>query len=162
MQYTARKATLADLGTIVRHRYLMFAEIGHGDPAVMEAGKAQYTEWLRERLLNGRYQGWLMECGSGEVVAGVGLWLLEWPGGVVDLVPFRGYVFNVWTEPVHRRNGLSRQLMGMLLEASREQGILRVYLHASDAGRKLYELLGFSPSNEMMIRLPALAARAPH
>ena len=162
MQYTARQATLSDLGSIVCHRYLMFAEIGHGDPAVMEAGKAQYTEWLRARLLNGRYQGWLMETDSGEVVAGVGLWLLEWPGGVVDLVPFRGYVFNVWTEPAHRRNGLSRQLMGMLLEASKEQGIHRVYLHASDAGRKLYELLGFSPSNEMMVRLPMHDARASH
>ncbi len=162
MPYTARQATLEDLDTIVRHRYLLFAEIGHGDQAVMKAGKTPYTAWLRERLLNRRYQGWLMETASGEVVAGVGLWLMEWPVGVVDLVPYRGYVFNVWTEPAHRRKGLSRQLMGMLLEACREQGIRRVCLHASDAGRKLYEVLGFTPNNEMMISLPAPAAPAPH
>lgn len=153
MGYSIRQAGIADLGTIVRHRHLMFAEIGHGDPAVMEKGVAQYKEWLRERLANGRYQGWFMETTSGKVVAGAGLWLMDWPSGVVDLAPFKGFVFNVWTEPAHRRQGLSTQLMQALLAWCRAHGIHRVGLHASDAGRPVYEALGFTPGNEMTITL---------
>jgi hypothetical protein len=35
------------------------------------------------------------------------------------------------------------------MDWSREQGFDRVVLHASDAGRPLYEKIGFKPTNEM-------------
>jgi GNAT superfamily N-acetyltransferase len=153
MEYRIRQATGADVGIITEHRYRMFREMGHGDPEVQRRAVPIYVNWLTERLQNGRYQGWLMVTASGMVVAGVGLWLMDWPTGVVDLAPFRGYVFNVWTDPEHRRKGLSRQLMQALLAACRTQGIHRVGLHASAAGRAGYEALGFTPSNEMTITL---------
>lgn len=149
--YQLAKATAAELDILVHQRYRMFAEMGHGDPDIQEAGRPLYTQWLQERLLNGRYHAWLMHTTSGEAVAGVGLYLLDWPTGVVDLAPYRGYVFNVWTEPEHRRKGLSRQLMEALLAACPELGVQRVGLHATAEGRALYEVLGFEPSNEMMI-----------
>jgi hypothetical protein len=39
--------------------------------------------------------------------------------------------------------------MHTLLQWAREQGFDRVVLHASDAGRSLYESLGFKSTNEM-------------
>lgn len=152
--YHLREATPADVDILVAQRYRMFAEMGHGDAAVQEAGKPIYAQWLLERLQNGRYKAWLMSTAGGEVVAGVGLFLMDWPTGVVDLAPYRGYVFNVWTEPAHRRQGLSRLLMQALLEACPALGVQRVGLHASTDGRPLYEALRFEPSNEMMLSLP--------
>jgi GNAT superfamily N-acetyltransferase len=153
MEYRLRQATGADVDTIATHRYKMFSEMGHGDPELQRSAAPIYMEWLRERLGNGRYQGWLILAPDDSVVAGVGLWLMDWPTGVVDLAPFRGYVFNVWTEPEHRKQGLSRRLMVALLSACKAQGINRVGLHASDAGRNGYEALGFTASNEMTITL---------
>lgn len=153
MEYRIRLATLDDVDHIVGHRYRMFREMGHGDPEFQRSARPIYEQWLRERLGNGRYQGWLMLAPDDTIVAGVGLWLMDWPTGVVDLAPFRGYVFNVWTEPEHRRKGLSRRLMLALLAACKAQGINRVGLHASAAGRPGYEALGFVPSNEMTITL---------
>lgn len=153
MEYRIRKATLEDVDIITTQRYRMFNEMGHGNPELQRRATPVYKEWLRDRLGNGRYQGWLMLAPDEMVVAGVGLWLMDWPTGVVDLAPFRGYVFNVWTEPEHRRQGLSRRLMQALLAACKAQGINRVGLHASTAGRPGYEALGFTPSNEMTITL---------
>jgi GNAT superfamily N-acetyltransferase len=153
MEYRIRQATLDDVDIITGHRYRMFREMGHGDPELQRRAMPVYVEWLRERMENGRYQGWLMLAPDNAVVAGVGLWLMDWPTGVVDLAHFRGYVFNVWTEPEHRRKGLSRRLMLTLLAACKAQGINRVGLHASTAGRPGYEALGFTASNELTITL---------
>ena len=133
---------------------MMFADMGHGDPKLLKAAEPIYTEWLRERLRNGRYQGWLMTASDGTVVAGVGLWLMDWPTGVLDLAPFRGYVFNVYTERAHRKQGSSRRLMQALLDSCRAQGVNVVGLHASPEGRPIYTALGFKDTNEMRIVLP--------
>ncbi|MBS1936435.1 MAG: GNAT family N-acetyltransferase [Bacteroidetes bacterium] len=153
MDHRIRQATLDDLAIIIGHRRRMFADSGLGDTEVLKAGEPLYAEWLRERLGNGLYQGWLMVAPSGMVVSGVGLWLVEWPTGVLNMDRYRGYVFNVYTEPEHRRQGLARRLMQALLDASAAQGIHVVSLHASAEGRAVYETLGFAATNEMRILL---------
>ena len=40
-------------------------------------------------------------------------------------------------------------------ELDDDEGILRVSLHASDVGRRLYEQLGFQSTNEMRLQLGA-------
>ena len=60
---------------------------------------------------------------------------------------------NVYTEPAHRRRGLSRRLMSELIAWCRAHGITRITLHASTDGRPLYEGLGFTPTNEMRLVL---------
>jgi GNAT superfamily N-acetyltransferase len=91
---------------------------------------------------------------GGEVVAGVGVvprWLLprpRFPRGSFD-----AYVLNVYTEPAHRRRGLARRLMREVLAWARRKGAAIVSLHASDAGRPVYEGLGFKEGREMRIRL---------
>ena len=43
--------------------------------------------------------------------------------------------------------------MECIIAWCREQGFATLYLHASDAGRPLYEQLGFEPTNEMRLEL---------
>lgn len=154
MDHNIRQATLDDLATIVRHRRHMVADIGLGDPVLLKKAEPIYREWLLERLRKGTYQGWLMTAADGSVMAGVGLWLLEWPPGVLDLAKYRGYVFNVYTERTHRKKGFSRRLMGALLEACVEHGVHVVSLHTSPEARSGYEALDFTPTQEMRIILP--------
>ena len=60
---------------------------------------------------------------------------------------------NVVTAPEYRRRGIARRMMQVMLEWLAAQGIEHVTLHATEAGRPLYQELGFVDGNEMAIRL---------
>lgn len=73
-------------------------------------------------------------------------------------VPFRyfanpvyGFIGDVYTSPGFRGKGFSTQLNQLALEWLRAQGVAMVRLLASEAGRPLYEKLGFIPSDEMVL-----------
>ena len=61
----------------------------------------------------------------------------------------RGYILNMYVDPAHRRQGLAKHLVQLCLDESRRRGLRVATLHASDAGRPLYESFGFAPTNEM-------------
>jgi ribosomal protein S18 acetylase RimI-like enzyme len=78
---------------------------------------------------------------------------MDWPAGYFDWSTYRGYIFNVYTNPEHRRKGLGRMVVQAALDWSAAKGIHYVSLHASDFGKSLYESMGFKPTNEMRIVL---------
>ena len=151
-EYTVRLATPDDAETITRHRYDMFVAMGH-DPeetrqAVYEVG---HDEWIRPKIASGEYIGYLAENEQGEIIAGVGLWIIEWipgpnaPGGKA------GYLCNVFTEAAWRGKGIARKMVGMAVEECRARKLKRMSLHASQDGRPLYESMGFKGTNEMRL-----------
>jgi len=131
----------------------MFEEMGHRDPAALDAMLATSEPMLRRGLGDGTYRGWLVEAPSGEVVAGGGLISLEYHSHPADPEPRRSWVVNMFTEPDHRRRGLARLVMETILAWCHECGMRTVYVHASADGRALYEALGFEPTSEMRLRL---------
>lgn len=151
-QYALRAATPDDLDVVLRHRRRMFEDMGHRDPAALQAMLESSTPLLRRGLADGSYRGWLVEH-DGRVVAGGGIVSLEFQSHPRDPVPRRSWVVNMFTEPEHRRRGLARRLMQTMLEWCRASGMKTLYLHASDEGRALYESLGFAATNEMRIGL---------
>jgi GNAT superfamily N-acetyltransferase len=147
---TIREATLEDIPHIVRHRRRMFEDMGRpGSDAITAVAES----FLREMMPRGRYRGWLAVTEDGTVVAGAGVSIVDWPGSPADPQPHRGWIQNVYTEPEFRRQGLARRLMEAVLEWCREAGFVNISLHASSFGRPLYEALGFTPTNEMKLRL---------
>ncbi len=152
--FTIREATPDDLSVIVTHRRRMFEDMGHSNPALLDAAEPEVRRWTADRLANGRYRGWLAVEPGGAVVAGSGLWLLDWPPGNLDMTPYRGYILNVYTQPDYRGRGLARRTVQAAVDWCAEQGIRVVILHASDQGRPIYESLGFTPTNEMRLILP--------
>jgi GNAT superfamily N-acetyltransferase len=150
--FRVRLARPADAATILHHRYAMFVAMG-GDPE--ETRRAVYEvnhdAWLLPKIEGGTYIGWLAENDAGEVVAGVGLWLMEWIPGPNAPNAVTGYLCNVFTEQAYRGQGLARQMLGMALDECRQRKIRRVALHASEGGRPLYESMGFKSTNEMRL-----------
>ncbi len=145
--YTIRRATLEDTAIIVHQRVGMFTDMGI-DPALTQAMAAPFTRWLTERMNNGSYLGWLAVV-DGQVVSGVGLWLLEWMPSPLAPDQMRGYILNVYTEREYRKQGIARALMEATLAYCVEQKIRVALLHASKEGRPIYEALGFVQTNEM-------------
>jgi GNAT superfamily N-acetyltransferase len=151
--YSWREATLDDVDTLIRHRREMFAEMGHLDR--LDAVTRASGEWFRRSLAAGVYRAWLAIAPDGSIAAGGGITIIPWPPGPLDLGDRAAYVYNVFTEPAHRRRGLARELMLRIHDWCRREGVHSVRLHASAAGRPLYASIGYKATNEMRIILTA-------
>jgi GNAT superfamily N-acetyltransferase len=143
--YRVRPATLADIDVLVRHRLGMFTDMG--TVFDVELIDRMFRDWLRETMPAGEYLAWLCETDSAEsvaVAAGAGITLLRWPPGPS---PLRGeriaFVYNVYTEPPHRRRGLARRLMETVHAWCAENGVAAVALNAAPAAQHLYRTLGY-------------------
>jgi GNAT superfamily N-acetyltransferase len=148
-----RPGTNKDAAIIAAHRRAMFFEMGHRDKEALDAMTAAFLPWLRPRITKGEYLAWLAAAPDGSIVAGVGLWLMDWPPHMIGPGARRGNILNVYTGHEFRRQGIARRLMDTALDWCRANGIRAVILHASEDGLKLYQKLGFQPTNEMRILL---------
>ncbi len=117
---------------------------------LLAASTTALAAWLRDRS----YVGWLAVDEVGAVIAGAGAHIkpqlprISHDGARVVTSPLPLAV-NVYTEPAWRGRGIARALMEIMMDWAAEQDAERLVLHASDAGRPLYESLGFEPTNEM-------------
>lgn len=153
-----RRATTGDAALITAHRRAMFAEMGTSEDTALDAMSLHFGPWVERGLGAGKYLGWVAEDG-GQTAGSAGLLLLDWPPHPLDPAgELRGYMLNVYVEPEYRRRGLARALATRCVEEARRMGIRVVTLHASEAGRPVYEGLGFAATNEMMFSLPAESA----
>ena len=151
--YSLRRAAADDAPVIRHHRRAMFHDMGLDDADRLASMDSGFAVWLDETLANGRYIGLFACAEDGTVAAGAGIWLLDWPPTFHAPQRTRGYLLNVYTEPEHRRRGLARTLVQECLRECEQRGLTLVLLHASDAGRAVYESLGFQTSNEMRLFL---------
>ncbi len=145
-----RPATLADAELIAQHRAHMFADSGQSSLDALTEMSANFVAWVRPRLADGRYIGWLVED-EGAVIAGAGLWLMDFPPHWMDPEPIRAYLLNFYVDPAFRGRGLAQQMLDIAVAEAHRRGIQVVSLHASRLGRPIYERSGFEPTNEMIL-----------
>lgn len=158
--FRVRLATPADAPVLARHRVEMFRDMRRiANEQLAGVLRAAAEPELRAWIAAGTYIGWLAEPvgRAGEVAGGAGLQirpLLPRPSqdGSAVLSGPEGYVVNVFVERAWRRRGVAALLMGHVLAYARERGLHTVTLHPSEAGKPLYERLGFAPTNEMRLR----------
>lgn len=153
MQFHIRKAALDDLNHLVHHRRAMFEEMGYCDLVILNQVDKSSHQYFGQALPAGSYHAWLAEDASARVVAGGGIVIADWPGYPGESLANRAWILNMYTEPEARRRGLAKMLMQVMLDWCRAEGFRTVSLHASQAGRPLYQSIGFQPTNEMRITL---------
>lgn len=146
--FILRVVSSADLDLVCHHREAMFRDSGRED-AVLDAMAAPFRAWLAPRLVDGRYFGFIAEV-QGEPVGGVGMMEIEWPPHPLHPTEDRrGYVLNVFVEPLHRKQGIARALMTAAEDEFRRRGISYAILHATAKGMPLYEQGGWLRTSEM-------------
>ena len=150
---TIQRATAADAERITNHRYLMFVEIGGSDPKLLSDSLPLFTTWVRGRLANGEYIG-LMAMDGDMVAASAGLWRMAFLPGPMNLSGERAYILNVYTDPAYRGRGLAKKLVSQLVDEAQALGLHVIELHASNAGRPIYESIGFEGTNQMRLYKP--------
>lgn len=133
--------------------------MGQLPPEAFEPLHVAAEAYLADAIARGEYVGWLGAPADRPevVVAGGGVQrrqVLPHPvalaDGTVRIAAGRhAIVLNVYTEPAWRRRGVGELLMREVLAWARAERLDRLVLHASDAGRALYQRLGFVATNEM-------------
>jgi GNAT superfamily N-acetyltransferase len=153
MEINIREAGPEDLKYLVHHRRAMFQEMGFRDAAVLSQVEDSSREYFSEALRTGTYKAWVAEDANGSVVGGGGIVIAGWPGYPGENLAKRAWILNMYTEPEARRRGVAQKLLKVIIEWCRAAGFRSVSLHASPAGRPLYEAAGFQPTNEMSVTL---------
>ena len=159
--YVLRRASVADMDVLVRHRIRMFEDMGRmSDPGVdVDRLTAEYRDWLARVIPDDTYVSWVVEDqapdASRTVVAGGGATIIPWPPGPTYPGSRLAFVYNVYTEPEHRGRGLARQVMTAVEDYCRQHGIRSIALNASEFGQPLYEAMGYAvtPSPMMFLAL---------
>ncbi|HEX7516245.1 MAG TPA: GNAT family N-acetyltransferase [Chthoniobacterales bacterium] len=158
-RFTIRLATPEDVDAIAGHRARMFEEMGEVPPESFEILRSKSRERLRDLLSRGEYIGWLaLPTERPDIIAGgAGVQLREvlphplprTNEGNKIAEGRHAIILNVFTEPEWRRQGVAVLLLQRIIDWAQAERLDRLVLHASDAGRALYERLGFVGTNEM-------------
>lgn len=151
--YKIRKATERDIPQLSIHHSEMFKEIwknkgkSQGDSESFELGNA-YSQKLNRELGN-LCRCWVIETGR-ELVASGALTIVSFVPIPDDSSSRVGYLHSMYTDKRYRGRGFANLIVKAALQYCRENGIKRVVLNASEAGRPIYEKIGFISSPETM------------
>ena len=126
----SRMATIDDARLIAQHRHRMFADADGGTADSRAEMDKHFPGWLARHQADGSYLHWFA-CDGEKIIAGAGLWLMDWAPGFNGFDGYLPYILNVYTEPDYRKQGLARQLVNDTLQYCRDEGYPKVRLHAS-------------------------------
>lgn len=160
MDLTFFSADSGHARVLARHRCEMFREMGILPDGHYDELRGRSIAFFESAIPAGTYLAFLAAptAEPDEVLGGAGVQirhLMPRPApdesGVIEGP--QGLIVNMFVEPPYRRRGIARTLLEHVLRECRSRGIRSVLLHASAAGRPLYEQRGFRPTNEMGIYL---------
>ena len=152
MSVTIDQANMGDLEQLIELRlaYLSddFGELS--DEQVMQL-REELPGYLQQHL------GWdLLAFAAREeerIVSCAWLLLVEKPPSPRFPNGHTGVLFNVYTDPSHRRQGFARRTMGALIEEAYRRKLDVLELHATEDGYPLYRALGFSDDSSTHVAM---------
>ncbi len=148
-----RRATLADAPMLGALRAMMRAEAGTHAPEIVEAFERSCAAYFTRDLSRAEpnLRAWVASDAERIVATAVLMILPTLPrlGGAVD-----GRVRDVYVLPTHRRRGIARALLALVLDEALGLRMDRLSLGASAMGRPLYESLGFVTKRDEMLYEP--------
>jgi GNAT superfamily N-acetyltransferase len=144
-------ANEADINMIVDQR-IIFSDllIGKQEPAIEKNLRDSLTAYFKKEL-NKTYLVWYATINN-EVVSIGGLGVREQPGNIKNPSGLWGYIMSIYTDPKHRKKGLSTNILNRLTETAREMGVTAFELHATEEGEPVYVKNGFVKHNEPTYR----------
>ncbi len=149
--YKVRRATVDDIPVLLGFRGKMFISMGKSVDFNEIRGVCE--KYFKNNMKCDSIAAWVVETKLGEAVACISTSFYELPPKPENPTGKYMYVFNLYTEPEHRRKGLGSKLLTEALDYAREVGVRNVILHASEMGKRLFRSIGFKESNEMSIVL---------
>ena len=149
-----REALAADIPALVRLRMALFGELGElDDPQASDALWQATQSYFSAAQADGSARSWLVEV-DGEAVACGTLALFVRPPYPGNLAGREAYLLNMYTLPAYRKQGMASALLDAMVVHACAERLGKVWLHASDEGRPLYERIGFVANPAYLEWLP--------
>jgi ribosomal protein S18 acetylase RimI-like enzyme len=150
---TYRKATLSDIPTLVDFRIRFLSEF----PATIEGKdisslKARLADYFCRAIPSGELITYLAER-DGVTVGCSGLVRWQFIPGFALNSENRGYIFNVYTVPEARRQGIAASMVALLIEEAMKLGIGSLSLHSRPEAESIYRKAGFTDDWDKDLRL---------
>jgi GNAT superfamily N-acetyltransferase len=154
IKISLREATESDIPRLGVHHRKMFEEIlkkkGESlNPSVGKKMERTYVKKLKQELTNGSCKAWVIEHKDRTVASGA-ITIANLVPTPKDLSSSVAYLHSMYTEKEYRNKGFANLIVERAIRFCRGNGIKRVFLNASEAGRSIYEKAGFRAAPEMM------------
>jgi N-acetylglutamate synthase-like GNAT family acetyltransferase len=151
---TLREATERDIPQLGIHHRKMFEEIWEKkgesiDISVCKGIEKAYRQKLKQELIDGSCKAWVIE-NENRIIASGAITIVSFVPTPKDLSNSVGYLHSVYTERKNRNNNFANLIIKKAIQYCRNNGIRRVFLNASEAGRPIYEKVGFHSAPEIM------------
>ena len=152
--YKIVEASNKDVSVLVQHHRRMFEEIWNFRSLELDKQKlkemdAAYKNKLDEEITNGICKAWVVKNEMKIIASGA--------ISIASMVPLPAdssyrvaYIHSVFTEDEYRNQGLAESVTKKILDYCKSKDIYRVLLNASEAGRSIYEKVGFKISDNTM------------
>lgn len=149
---TLRPLGVSEIGIARDMRHAMIGELDGRDADELYPGwRERYIEFYRSRMESDQAALFIAES-DGCPVGVAAVYLLK--NHRSDIFARQSaYVSNVWVEPAHRRKGIAAALTRKAIEWARDKGCEVVRLRSSQMGRPVYASIGFTPTDELELRL---------
>ena len=154
--FTVRTASTVDAPILVEARRHMYEDMGETNVGSLDQADEMFSSWLAERLVGRSVVGYVAEAAQGE-------WLGALTAHATDVQPSLGnpsarqhYLFGLWVRPQERRNGVATALIAAAVEGAKADRAGLISLNATDAGRLVYERMGFEQNTSMRMFLDPL------
>ena len=149
-----REASESDIPRLGVHHRKMFEEIWEEkgesiDPSFGKKMERAYAKKLKQELTDGSCKAWVIES-ENRIVASGAITIASLVPTPKDLSSSVAYLHSMYTEKEYRNNHFANLIVERAIRFCRDNRIKRVFLNASEAGRPIYEKLGFRAAPEMM------------
>lgn len=144
---TFRQATIEDIPELVKCRIRQLIDEGQEPDKDI---RTVNTEYFREYMESGQMEEWVCEE-KGSIIATGAIIYFRFPPSFTNRGGLKGYITNIYTDPEYRGQGVATQMLRILEDRMREQGVCRIWLEASKWGRPVYEKYGFKENDTILM-----------
>ena len=156
MSVEVEEATLDDLDLLVEWRLEVIEEVFSDRPHPVSQEVYDNTRaYYRKHLADSSNISCFAVRETGEIVGSGAMCILEEMPSPDNPTGRVGYLMNIFVFPAARGEGAGKKIVEWLLEEANKRGIIRLMLETTEAGRGVYESLGFTDAVDYMIREPA-------
>ncbi len=148
--FNIREANLDDLEALVQLRLTLLREAGNlkSDTSTGTLAEA-IRQYLTRTLPTGKFVAWVAEV-NGEIIGTSGVVMFERPPVYGNLSGLEAYIMNIYTVPSWRGKGVAMALLREIISYVKKTDARRIWLHATEDGKRLYEKVGFVSTTDEM------------
>jgi predicted GNAT family acetyltransferase len=144
-----RQAVIEDIKDLIRLRMALIREANHliEDKDLKEL-EENITVYLKENL-GKTFFAWVVEE-DGQLIASSGLNLFSKPPTYTNLTGKEAFIMNIYVMPAFRGKGYATALVTEIIRHLKGTDCKKVSLVATEAGRFVYEKIGFKIKTDVM------------